>query len=61
MAEVVERTKGQPNKVLLRELREAYPFGSRAPARIWASTVRRYTKLRLGKADPRQLPLFEEG
>lgn len=60
VAEVMSRCEGQPDKQLLKELKDAYPFGSRTPARVWGAEVSRQRKLRKQYNDPRQVKLFED-
>lgn len=42
IAEVLERTKGQPEEVIAKALRDAYPFGARKwfPYKVWLDEIK---------------------
>ena len=64
--QVLEDTKGLPEKEIKKALREAYPFGQRAmhPYKIWLDEIKKQRGLKPRKAHgsnepgPNQLKLF---
>ena len=63
--EVLEQTRGQPEKDVRRAIRQAYPFGERAmhPYKIWLDEVQRQLGTKKPKHtcpenNPNQLSLF---
>lgn len=66
IAEVLRETKGQPESVIRRELKEAYPFGERKyhPYKIWLDEIKkqRFGKKRTAKGqliiNPNQTQIF---
>lgn len=58
--EVLERTRGKPEKDIKQALREAYPFGEHLhhPYKVWLSEITRQRKLRTVKQQPQQIQLL---